>query len=136
MKAISTQQQAERTELVRALNDCAENVRNAIIAVNDALAGPCANLDTTVTAHNSAATALKEFLDGLASAAEDYIEDRSDRWRESDAGANYAESAGSLREAADSISEIDEDAFHYEKFAEPDLFNADTWVHPPNTPDR
>jgi len=98
MKAIPLREQGKLNELVIELDSRAEEVRNAICALNETLAGPRRDLEGAIWEHNIAAQALKDFLHDLARAADEHRAERSQRWLESPAGEAYTVWAESLTE--------------------------------------
>jgi hypothetical protein len=134
MKSISRQDQGKIKELARTLDGCAKGVSKEIDAYNEELKKLQAPVAAVVQAYNTAATALHDFLDGLATAAEEYRDSRSERWQSGDTGAAHETWWNTLVEVAGTVTEIEEDDLTGEELHKPELFDAGTWTYPPDAP--
>jgi hypothetical protein len=87
MKSISKADKARRVEL-----------RDAITAAHAALEDACSVANVEIAKANEALAAYREavqaavnFVEDIGNEIESYMDDRSDKWRESDAASDYEE---------------------------------------------
>ena len=109
MKRVSKDQKQQRADLVTRLNDAAEAVRAALVAVNAEIAG---KLNSAIENYNLILSVAEAFRDEIVSELEHYASDRSDRWQKSERGerheARKQEWEGLDVTALDAIDAIDE----------------------------
>lgn len=86
MKRLSKDDLKLRDELVQKLNDAKAGIETAYGEVNALLTGKVAE---AVGKYNDVLTEVESFRDDLVGRMEEYEGERSDKWRESDAGSNY-----------------------------------------------
>lgn len=71
-------------------------------------------LDALVVAFETAREELREWVDGRASDAREKFDEKTDRWRESDAGQTAEEWVSSLEALAEEIGGFEIDLFQVE----------------------
>lgn len=86
MKKLSKAQEKQRDTLIEVLNKAAEDVRIAVEKINTAIDD---NLNPSIEAYNSVLEDISTFKDEIVADMEVYADERSDKWRESDAGSSY-----------------------------------------------
>jgi hypothetical protein len=74
---LSKDQKQQRADLVTRLNDAAEAVRAALVAVNG-------KLNSAIENYNLVVSVVEAFRDEIVSEMENYASDRSDRWQKSE----------------------------------------------------
>jgi hypothetical protein len=87
MKRLSKDRKQQRADLVTRLNDAAEAVRAALVAVNAEIAG---KLNSAIENYNLILSVAEAFRDEIVSELEHYASDRSDRWQNSERGLRLA----------------------------------------------
>src|SRR5262249_45903010 len=118
---------ARRDEAVKALNEAAEALRNTIAEINAAIEE---KVNPAIEAYNEALMAATEFRDEIVSDMETYADERSDKWREGDAGSNYESWKGEW-EGID-LGELNA----IEEIEEPDLSHAESIEQLPEQPEE
>jgi hypothetical protein len=86
MKRLSKDRKQQRADLVTRLNDAAEAVRAALVAVNAEIAG---KLNSAIENYNLILSVAEAFRDEIVSELEHYASDRSDRWQNSERGQSH-----------------------------------------------
>lgn len=86
MKRLSKEHERQKALNVEALNKAAEAVRAAVAAVNAEIG---AKLNPAIDAYNAALSDAEQFKDEIAGEMDSYMDDRSDNWRNGDAGQTY-----------------------------------------------
>jgi hypothetical protein len=81
MKRLSKDRKQQRADLVTRLNDAAEAVRAALVAVNAEIAG---KLNSAIEKYNLILSVAEAFRDEIVSELEHYASGRSDRWQNSE----------------------------------------------------
>lgn len=93
MKQLSKADDERRTEEVEKVRDAAQKVRDAIEKVNALIDQANTLIDEEVNPAirdlNEQRTETGGFVEDLVSTMNDYIDARSDKWRDSDAGQEY-----------------------------------------------
>lgn len=89
MKKLSKAQLTERDEIVSQMNEAKDSVTTAVDDYNDALSPAREAVSTAVAEFNSAVEKANSFLGELASDAQNYFDERSEKWQEGDAGDQY-----------------------------------------------
>ena len=116
MKRLNKAQLKIRSELTDALRTAQTKVGQAILEVNSVIDG---QLNDAIAEYNGALSELESFRDEIVSEMETYINERSDKWRDSDAASNY----DSWKQDWDGVllDEIEQ----IDNIEEPDLSHAD-----------
>lgn len=116
MKRLTKLQETTRSELVDALRGKAAKVQEALAEVNQAIVD---KLNVAIQEYNDKLTEADSFRDEITAAMSDYMDERSDKWREGDAASEHeswmGEWEGLDTDHIDEASEIDE----------PDMAHAD-----------
>lgn len=86
MKRLSKDDQATRQEHVDNLNEAADAVREAVAEVNALIDS---KLNPAILAYNDRASDAAAFRDEIVGQMDEYVDKRSDKWRESEAGESY-----------------------------------------------
>jgi hypothetical protein len=86
MKRLSKDRKQQRADLVTRLNDAAEAVRAALVAVNAEIAG---KLNSAIENYNLILSVAETFRDEIVNELEHYASDRSDRWQNSERGQSH-----------------------------------------------
>jgi hypothetical protein len=102
MKRLSKAQEAAKAALIEALGKAVTDVNAAVEKVNSEIE---ATLNPAIEAYNSILADVETFRDEIVGEMETYYDERSDKWREGDAGSNYESWKGDW-EGLD-ISELD-----------------------------
>ena len=109
MKRLSKDRKQQRADLVTRLNDAAEAVRAALVAVNAEIAG---KLNSAIENYNLILSVAEAFRDEIVSELEHYASDRSDRWQNSERGQSHEAWKQELEvldvTVLDAIDELDE----------------------------
>lgn len=127
MKKLSTTDESRRAELVADLNEKAEALRAAFAEVNGEIE---AKLGPAIDAYNAALAAALEWRDQMVGDMESYADERSDQWRDGDAGQAY--DGWKTEWEAINLDDIDKP----EEFDEPDLPHADELAGLPGEPEQ
>jgi len=92
------------------------------------------DLGDCINSYNESVEALKELYKGFASEAQEYYDNRSEAWQDSDAGSTHMEWIGQLEEI-DGLDDVEIEL--PEDLEEPDLpdFSDTSWL-PPEAPDK
>lgn len=88
MKRLSKQQQQTRSQLIEALRKAQSKLAKAVDDANAIIDNEIAG---AVDAYNEALGELSSFRDEIVGEMETYADERSDKWRESEAGSSYEE---------------------------------------------
>jgi phosphopantothenoylcysteine synthetase/decarboxylase len=90
---LSIAKQAERDNLVDALREKSEKIRDAMIAFNEEMERRKDDVILVLNEYNGLMEEARVFAAGVGETAEEAIEEKSEKWQESDAGekaANFA----------------------------------------------
>jgi hypothetical protein len=130
MKLVPAEIQQRITALASVADAQRGVIQDAIYDLNDTLALKLGTVEDARRVYNTAIRDLHEVYQDLADRAQSYYDDRSDRWRESDAGTDYEEWLSALAETAAALEDIPE--FELEELSEPELFDGDSfdWPNP------
>lgn len=107
-----------RDELISKLNEKRLALIGAVVNFNDEMAVQKATLKDAEAAYNSALNETQQFIDEIASRAEDEISEKSDKWQESD---NGQAAASWQSEWADASSEFEPIDLDYPEEFEPEI---------------
>jgi hypothetical protein len=132
MKSIPTKVHEQISKLAGAVDDAADAVRLAVDDLNDALRTQLASLETARNAYNVAIADFRGVYQDLHTAAEEYFNERSERWQQSDQGSEYAGWVNDLLQAAEELADLDE--IEVDEFDEPELFSSDGFEYPADAP--
>ena len=101
----------EQNKTLHTLNIDAQATGNdlevAITKYNEILADIKLALDTALNAHNEKLTELRDFSNDIVSEIQEYMDERSDKWQESENGERYAEWKSSWEDLEFEHIEID-----------------------------
>lgn len=89
MKKLTKELQAERRDLVDRLRDRASELGSAIERFNEQIDKLKDDLEAAVRDYNEVSGEAREFAERVASEAESWREERSERWQESDTGQEH-----------------------------------------------
>jgi hypothetical protein len=90
MKKLSKAQQTTHETISAKLSGSREDLKGAVSTFNDKVAALFAEIvQPEVDAFNAAATESNEFLQEVHEEMDSFYEDRSDKWKEGDAGSAY-----------------------------------------------
>ena len=103
MKRLSKEQLKKHADLSAELHDAHEELDGAIKQFNETVATAYAKLETFVETFNSKVADANAFIEEVHSEQESYADDKSDRWRESDAGAAYDDWMSEWDQAVDEV---------------------------------
>jgi ribosomal 50S subunit-associated protein YjgA (DUF615 family) len=114
MKRLSKTQEKTKAELIEALGKAAETVREALETVNTAIE---ANLNPAIETYNNALTEVETFRDEIVGEMDNYYNERSDNWRDGDAGSNYTDWKGEWEgldiSEVEAVEQIDEPTLNH-----------------------
>lgn len=132
MKQITKEQLAQISKMTDECEKRAAELNQAIDLFNDGLNKARADIEGKLDLYSASAEKLRAFYGDLGSVAQDYYDERNEKWQESEEGVEYAEWIERLTEIIE-IEEIDID--FPEGIEEPDLPDyADTSWLPPEAP--
>lgn len=135
MRSIPKATQKQIETLIEQLYDCADKVGDEIDAYNNVVEQHRSAIDEAITAYNEKVSELCEIYQGLADEAGSYYMERSEKWREGEAGEKYAAWAEQLNEAVSSLADLKD--IDIETIEEPDgLLYREQWERPENSPDE
>lgn len=87
---------------------------------NDALDKALGELNAVIVSYNETIEEINECRSDIQSKISDYIEDRSDAWRDSDRGSEYQEWSDEWAEELTTMDEHEIVQFDIPEFADPD----------------
>src|SRR5262245_13509270 len=90
MNKLSKAQIVTRDTLCKALHETYEDLEDAIAKFTDAMETAWDAVQVAMDAHNQAIADTREFQQEIAQAIEEFIDDKSDKWREGDRGQAYS----------------------------------------------
>lgn len=91
MKRLSKTQIKEKANFISALTEAKEKLDKAIEDYNSAIDREYMKVDAAIAAFNSEVGAFNEWRDGLHDEMQNFYDDRTDTWRDGDAGQSYSE---------------------------------------------
>jgi len=97
MKNLTKDQSNQKAKIARALHDVGEELADAVNRYNAQMSALYSPIEELQGRYNELILEAQGFLEGVQEEQEAYIEDRSDRWREGDAGQAYSEWADAWR---------------------------------------
>ena len=115
MKRLSKAQEQTRSELLERLRKAQSEMAAEVDKANEAVGAVNAAIDS----YNEALSDVETFRDEITGDMESYADERSDKWRDSDAGSNY----DSWKSEWDNLDTSE--VAHAEEIEEPDLSHAD-----------
>lgn len=132
MKKLTKDQWVQITEAMDACNKQGDQLHAAVHAYNETVDRARADLGNCLNSYNESVAALREIYNDLSGQAQEYYEERSEAWQDSDAGTTYAEWIEQLADV-DGLDGVDLEL--PEDIEEPDLpdFTDTTWL-PPEAP--
>ena len=89
MKKLSKDDLKAREEAVKKLTEAFNALSEAVDAYNDNLATEWESVAHAQEQYNDALTQAQEWRDGIVSQMEDYMGERSEKWREGEAAESY-----------------------------------------------
>lgn len=89
MKKLSKDDLKAREEAVGKLKTTFEELTEAVSRYNDVMATEWATVEEAQNAYNEALHAAQEWSEGIATQIEDFINDKSDKWKEGEKGDAY-----------------------------------------------
>lgn len=134
MRKLTTAQWAQITTGMAACDKAATNLSGSINFFNEAIDKARGDLGDRINEYNESVTALRDIYEDLASQAQTYYDDRTDAWKDSDAGSTYLDWIGRL-ESPEGLEDLEIDL--PEDLEEPDLpdFTDTSWL-PPESPEE
>jgi hypothetical protein len=87
MKRLTKTDSEQQDSLVRNLNEKAEAVKEVIARINSIIAD---ELNPAISDYNSIITDADEFRNEIVGRMDDYVNERSEKWSESEVGENYS----------------------------------------------
>ena len=91
MKALSKDQVKERLTLVAAIRDAYAELEGAVDGCNATIEAERQKVEARQEALNARLQEAREWASGLVEAMRDYCDERSEKWREGEAGQAYEE---------------------------------------------
>lgn len=107
MKRLSDEQIQERRALIERVRALQSQLEIAVNTFNEALAERWAEVESALGDYNEAVEAIDEYHQNVQAEIQDYIDDRSDAWREGERGQAYETWAAEWNEAAFYTVDID-----------------------------
>lgn len=89
MKALIKAQKTERDALLSILRDRMTDLQDDVATFNDGVAALLANLQVGVDNYNEASDSVKGWLESVRESIQEYVDDRSEKWQESDKAQEY-----------------------------------------------
>lgn len=134
MQKLSKEQLKEIADAMDACQKQASQLQMAVEAYNKVVDPARGDLEDCLISYTKSVAALREIYKGFAGEAQEYYDNRSETWQDSDAGSTYMEWIGQLEEV-DGLDDVDIDL--PEDLEEPDLpdFTDVSWL-PPEAPDK
>lgn len=131
MKRISKSQQADITEAMNECQAAGQSIESLVDQFNEVLAEWREKFSEAADHYNEKVADFREVYSDLAGKAREYLEERSDKWRESEAGEIYEQWASDMENVEAEEVEID----FPDDLEQPNLpdWQSDEWL-PPNTP--
>jgi uncharacterized coiled-coil DUF342 family protein len=120
VKTLTKDHKKQREELISKLDNARGELNSAITDFNNAVESAKEPVTEAWTAYNEIVQEANALLEELASDAQNYFDERSEKWQEGDAGEQYNQWIEQFQEE---ICEIDEIDFPSE-LEEPDLDEA------------
>lgn len=120
MRKLSREQLATRNQIAQSLDNTAGEIRSIIAKTNAALEAAREQIDALTNRFNELVQEANDFIEGVHDAQQSYANDRSEAWKESDAGQNYD-------------SWMDEWSAHFDELEEmdfPDEIEEPDFIHP------
>ena len=121
MKNLSKTQQKELSDLVERLRDSSDLITAAVTKFNETMTFAWDGVAGALEAYNSVIQEANAFREQVAADQQSYIDDRSEKWQESDAGQAYE---AWKQEWEGTLDELQMDP--PQEAEEPDLSAADT----------
>jgi len=110
MKRLSKSQETARAQLINDLREATKKVVDQKEEINMLIRE---KLNPAIDSYNEALSGLAEYRDEVVSEMETYFDERSDGWREGDAGSTYEEWKGEWENAdlseVENVSEVELD---------------------------
>lgn len=91
MKKLSKAQLQEKDTLATALDDKYNALELALTGFNESRTASWQLVEAAIGEYNEARQSIQDFKDNIASDIQSYIDERSERWQESDAASAYSE---------------------------------------------
>ncbi len=129
MKRFSKEQSAKVSQHVETLRAAADKVTAEVSNYNSARATAWKPLEEAVAAYNAAVIDANAMMEGIAADQQSYIDERSEKWQEGDAGQVYQEW---MQAWEGSLEELDID--EPDELEEPDMNAADALEELPDEP--
>lgn len=89
MKALIKAQKTERDALLSILRDRMTDLQDDVATFNDGVAALLASLQVGVDNYNEASDSVKGWLESVRESIQEYVDDRSEKWQESDKAQEY-----------------------------------------------
>lgn len=89
MRKLTKEQLEQRSKMIATLHERKAELEEAIGTFNSTMADAGAGVTDAVAALNEAIAEAESFRSDIHSAMEDYTNDKSDKWKESEAGERY-----------------------------------------------
>jgi hypothetical protein len=89
MKRLTAADLKRRDAIVVSIRTAEENLNTAVSTYNDAVAAAWADLAPVIDTYNEAVNDGGGFAQDMEASITEYIDERSDKWRESDAAESY-----------------------------------------------
>lgn len=108
MKRINKTQETQIKEGFKDLSEAIHNYNDEAASVQETIDALLKTLEEKRAAIEAAQETLQETLDEVCDAQEEYYDDRSDNWRDSEAGEQYHEWSSMWADLRDSLPEAPE----------------------------
>jgi len=89
MKRLPKEFEARRQQLIESLEAASGEVESAIERMNEVILEAKEEAEAAIEAYNSLVRDAAELRDEAQQAVQDYFDDKSDKWQESEAGEKY-----------------------------------------------
>lgn len=103
MKKLSKAQQEEKAKLLGELEDAFGDVENAISDLNEKVKEMWGDVEDRVSDYNAVVEKANEFIGTVAESMQEYADERSEKWQESDAASSFAEWQGQWEEQLEDL---------------------------------
>lgn len=97
MKKINKQQTEELYKLAGFVDDCHDEIMELVLQLNEKL-----------EAYRNCADEFKSYVETLADEAQEYFDERSEGWQESENGTSYSEWIDAIRSSVDDLESPDD----------------------------
>jgi len=115
MQKLSKAQIKERDDLSAKLSEAGDVLNAAITKYNEAIKAAYEDVEKAMSEFNTAVIEARDFVEQVHSDIENYYDDKSEKWQESERGQNYSSWRDAWSEAISELNEVE--------YSEPDSFD-------------